>query len=41
MLAPGASASFAEEWELMPHRFPNETEAVDLDGIRQAAGARG
>jgi hypothetical protein len=34
-LAPGASASYAEAWELLPQRFPRENEAVDLEAIRK------
>ncbi len=37
-LAPGASASYAEEWELLPHRFPKAQEAVDLDKIGKLGG---
>lgn len=38
VLAPGASASYAEEWSLIPHRFPAARETVDLNAIRQKAG---
>lgn len=34
ILAPGASASFAEEWTLLPHRFPRLQETVDLGAIK-------
>ena len=32
-LAPGESASFTEEWWLVPHTFPGEDAAVDLKQI--------
>jgi len=38
-LAPGASASYTEQWELFPCRFPEEQASVDLSVIRQLAGA--
>lgn len=41
LLAPGATASFAEEWRLLPYRFPDDAGAVDLDGIRRAVDAGG
>ncbi len=41
MLAPGAMASFSEEWRLLPHRFPDGPGAVDLDGIQRAVDAGG
>ncbi len=33
-LAPGSSASFAEEWELLPHRFPRKPDVADLEEIK-------
>ncbi len=38
-LAPGASASYTEEWELLPCQFPAAQKAVDLNLVRQLAGA--
>lgn len=35
-LAPGESASFAEEWWLAPFEFPKEGNDVDLDEVRSA-----
>lgn len=32
-LAPGATASFTEEWELVPYAYPKAQETVDLDKI--------
>ena len=32
-LAPGESAAFKEEWELLPYRFPKAQDAVDLGAI--------
>jgi hypothetical protein len=37
-LAPGASASFAEEWELLPHRFPKAPAFADLGEVKRLAG---
>lgn len=41
-LAPGASASFAEDWWLLPHPFPARRDALDLRSVaeRVAAEAR-
>jgi hypothetical protein len=36
-LAPGASASFMEEWWLLPHPFPMQRDALDLVAIQEAA----
>lgn len=33
-LAPGASASFAEEWELLPYRYPRKPDVANLDEIK-------
>jgi hypothetical protein len=38
ILAPGASASFTEEWSLKPYAFPVSGAAVDLAAVRRAAG---
>lgn len=32
-LAPGQSASFTEQWWLLPHRFPADRRAVDLGAV--------
>ena len=37
-LAPGASASYTEEWELKPFTFPADGKTVDLGAVKQAAG---
>lgn len=37
-LAPGASASFVEEWSLAPHRYPAAGETVDLKVLPKLAG---
>ena len=37
ILAPGASASYTEEWELLPYDFPGDGEKVDLGKIRERA----
>jgi hypothetical protein len=34
-LAPGQSASFTEDWWLLPHAFPRQRNAVDLAEVRQ------
>ena len=34
ILAPGASASFTEQWELVPFRFPTGSTEADLDAVR-------
>ena len=34
-LQPGQSASFTEEWFLLPHPFPKAGEAIDLAKVRQ------
>jgi len=36
ILAPGASASYTEAWELRPHAFPAAGQTVDLPKIRAA-----
>jgi hypothetical protein len=38
-LAPGASASFTEEWWLVPFPFPEQRDALDLDSVVAAAEA--
>ena len=35
ILAPGASAAYAEEWSLEPFRFPGAAQSVSLDEIRK------
>lgn len=35
ILVPGGSASFTEEWELLPFDFPDPAETADLDAIRK------
>lgn len=35
ILAPGAPASFREEWTLEPHAFPSRGEPVDLGALRK------
>ena len=40
ILMPGMSASFAEEWELLPYRFPAAGTAVNLKEITRLATAR-
>ncbi|MFA5190559.1 MAG: hypothetical protein WC740_07535 [Verrucomicrobiia bacterium] len=37
-LAPGASASYTEEWELKPFAFPADGVAVELGAVTRAAG---
>jgi hypothetical protein len=37
ILAPGASAAFAEEWELLPYSFPRAQAAVDLREVCKSA----
>jgi len=37
MLAPGASASFTEEWELLPYRFPGATSGANLEEVERLA----
>lgn len=37
MLAPGATASFAEEWELLRHPFPEPGGAVNLGAVTRLA----
>ena len=37
-LAPGASASFKEEWELMPYRFPKAPDVANLEEIKRLVG---
>lgn len=39
ILAPGASASYTEEWSLTPHRYPAAGETVDLKAVSKLAGA--
>ena len=34
-LQPGESASFTEEWSLLPHPFPNEGQRVDLKRLSE------
>ena len=34
-LQPGESASFTEEWSLLPHPFPKEGQQVDLKQLRE------
>ena len=34
-LQPGESASFTEEWFLLPHPFPKQGEKIDLAKLRQ------
>ncbi|MBU4460935.1 MAG: DUF4380 domain-containing protein [Verrucomicrobia bacterium] len=45
MLGPGSTASFAEEWELLRHPFPESGAAVDLEAVARLAapeaGGRG
>ena len=38
--APGESASFTEQWELVPHRFPASPDAADLGAIRRLGEGR-
>jgi hypothetical protein len=38
ILAPGASASFTEEWSLEPCRYPEAGAPVDLAGLRRRFG---
>jgi hypothetical protein len=38
VLAPGASASFAETWSLAPMRYPAPGEAIDLAAVTKLAG---
>jgi hypothetical protein len=38
ILAPGASASYTEEWSLTPHRYPAAGETVDLNAVARLAG---
>jgi hypothetical protein len=40
ILAPGASASFTEEWELMPYDFPKAGEEVALEKVKKVAAAQ-
>lgn len=35
ILVPGESATFAEQWGLMPFEFPNAAAEVDLEAIRE------
>ena len=37
ILSPGASASFIEEWELKPYKFPANGQTVDLADVSKAA----
>ena len=37
-LAPGQSASFTEEWKLIPFPFPQNGVSVDLSLVRAAVG---
>ena len=37
-LAPGAKVSYAEEWELLPHRFPRAPAVAGLEEIRKRVG---
>ena len=37
LLAPGETASFAEEWELRPFPFPAPSAVADLDAVRRLA----
>ena len=39
ILAPGASASYTDEWSLTPHRYPAAGETVDLKAVSKLAGA--
>ena len=34
-LAPGASASFTEDWWLLPHPFPKEGQRIDLKALAE------
>ncbi len=38
ILAPGQSASFAEEWWLVPYRFPEPGMDVDLEEVQRLVG---
>jgi len=40
-LAPGAAASFTEEWQLEPFPFPKDGRAVDLQAVAALAKPRG
>jgi hypothetical protein len=35
VLAPGASSSYAEEWELLPYRYPRKPDVADLEEIKR------
>ena len=35
VLQPGESASFTETWWLLPHKFPADGQAVDLQKLQQ------
>lgn len=37
ILSPGASASYTEEWELMPYKFPADGQTVDLAAVSKVA----
>jgi len=37
-IRPGASASYTEEWELLPFTFPKEGEDLDLKAVERLAG---
>jgi len=39
-LAPGDSASFTEDWWLIPHPFPKDVEAVDVSGLARLVAER-
>jgi len=36
-IRPGGSASYTEEWELLPHAFPKEGEDLDLKAVENLA----
>ena len=38
-LQPGESASFKEEWWLLPYEFPNDGEDVDLSQVKRVVDA--
>ena len=37
-IAPGSSASFTEEWWLVPYPFPDQRDGVDLEAVAQHVG---
>ena len=39
-LAPGESASYTEEWELLPYDFPEKGKDVDLDKINKVVASQ-